>query len=180
MSKWTLLRLKIKIQSDKENVELDFLSLRRMIWGLLNVLILKKIWFAYFTNFWKIVCFPSLLSGLSLLKVLLPHRYNRKQPNPSKVTNAKNLQQLMKFEPWWASILRKIAHKIKVWFLLQKAIIFRLIDFKTWIISMVILTIHIVLSFLWKYYASTLNICVCVRCCVCTEYIKLPWSQRER
>ena len=67
-----MLRLKIKIQSDKENVELDFLSLRRMIWGLLNVLILKKIWFAYFTNFWKIVCFPSLLSGLSLLKVLLP------------------------------------------------------------------------------------------------------------
>ena len=33
----------------------------------------------------------------------------------------------MKFEPWWTSILRKIAHKIKVWFLLQKAIIFRLI-----------------------------------------------------
>ena len=42
------------------------------IWGLLNVLILKKIRFAYFTNFRKIVCFPSLLSGLSLLKVLLP------------------------------------------------------------------------------------------------------------
>ena len=68
----------MKMQSDKKSVELDFLSLRRMIWGLLNVLILKKIWFAYFTNFWKIVCFLSLLSSLSLLKVLLPVEFRTK------------------------------------------------------------------------------------------------------
>ena len=103
-----MLRLKIKIQSDKENVELDFLSLRRMIWGLLNVLILKKIWFAYFTNFWKIVCFPSLLSGLSLLKVLLP----------LKVFS--NQSQLGKGSP-----LQHMAHQmVKAYNLTQKCLLY--------------------------------------------------------
>ena len=42
ISQWAFLGLKIKIQSDKKSVEFDLLSLRRMILGLLNVLILEK------------------------------------------------------------------------------------------------------------------------------------------
>ena len=56
----------------EKSAESDFPFLRSIYWGLVNLLTLKKIRFASFTNFWKIVCFVSLLSGLSLVKILLP------------------------------------------------------------------------------------------------------------